>query len=128
MVMNHLVRECVNDQGKKVYRIATYDIDVVAKASTGGLAPTIIYLHDNEDITDSIRQIRFDVRSPYSYIEDYDRFQSMLYQKEQEAITELYDSFSIRPKNMPAKMQVLWHFGVLLLMTIPLLVAMIFLN
>jgi len=52
----------------------------------------------------------------------------MLYQKEQEAITELYDSFSIRPKNMPAKMQVLWHFGVLLLMTIPLLVAMIFLN
>lgn len=128
MVINPLVKECINDQGETVYRIATYDIDVVAKASTGDLAPTMIYLHNNKDITDSIRQIRFSVHSPYSYIEDYDQFQSMLYQKEQKAIKDLYDYFSIRPKNMSAKMQVLWNFGVLLIMTIPLFVAMFFLN
>ncbi len=54
--------------------MATYDIEVIAK-STGGLAPTILYFHDNQDVTDDVRAIRFGLESPYSYIEDYDKFQ-----------------------------------------------------
>ena len=124
MIMNRLVKECINEQGKKVYRMATYDIEVIAK-SNGGLSPTIIYLHNNQDVTDDIRDIRFGARSPYSYIEDYDEFQTMLYNKEQKAINDLYDSISLRPKNMTATEQTLWSIGVLVLMSIPLLVAML---
>lgn len=127
MITNRLVKECINHDGDKVYKMATHDIDVIAKA-TGGLAPTIIYLHDNQDVSDEIREIRFGARSPYSYIEDYDQFQTMLYYKEQKAINDLYDSISLRPKNMTAGEQTLWSIGVLLLMSIPLLVAMFIFN
>lgn len=127
MIINRLVKECINENGEKVYKMVTHDIDVIAKA-TGGLAPTIIYMHNNQDVTDDIRQIRFSARSPYSYIEDYDEFQTMLYHKEQKAINDLYDSISLRPKNMTPGEQTLWSFGILLLMTIPLLVAMFILN
>ncbi|NLY80411.1 MAG: sodium:proton antiporter [Lysinibacillus sp.] len=126
-MINRLVKECINENGEKVYKMVTHDIDVIAKA-TGGLAPTIIYMHNNQDVTDDIRQIRFSARSPYSYIEDYDEFQTMLYHKEQKAINDLYDSISLRPKNMTPGEQTLWSFGILLLMTIPLLVAMFILN
>lgn len=127
MIINRLVKECINDNGEKVYRMKTHDIDVIAK-QTGGLAPIIIYLHENQDVSDDIRQIRFAARSPYSYIEDYDEFQTMLYYKEQKAINDLYDSISIRPKNMTAGEQTLWSIGILLLMSIPLLVAMYIFN
>lgn len=127
MIINRLVKECINENGEKVYKMVTHDIDVIAKA-TGGLAPTFIYMHNNQDVTDDIRQIRFSARSPYSYIEDYDEFQTMLYHKEQKAINDLYDSISLRPKNMTPGEQTLWSFGILLLMTIPLLVAMFILN
>lgn len=121
---NRLIREEVKDDGKKVYKVATYDIDVIAKA-TGGLAPTFFYFYDNQDVTDDIRAIRFGPRIPSSYIEDYEQFQKMLYQKEQRALNDLYDSISIRPKNMSTGKQIMWSFGVLLLMSIPLLVAML---
>ena len=51
--LNRLVREEVNENGKIVYKMATFDIDVVAK-STGGLAPTITYLHNEQDVSGSI--------------------------------------------------------------------------
>lgn len=123
MKSNRLIQEYINDKGEKVYKMATFDIDVLAK-STGGLSPTIIYLHDNQDVTDDIRALRFSIHSPYSFIEDYDKFQTMLYYKEQCAINDLYDSISIRPKNMSVTKQILWSIGVLILMTIPLLIAM----
>lgn len=124
MKFNRLVTQYQKENGEIGYRMATHDIDVIAK-STGGLAPTILYFYDNQDVTDDIRAIRFGLESPYSYIEDYDKFQKIIYKKEQRAVNDLYDSISIRPKNMTTSKQVLWSFGVLLLMTIPLLVAII---
>ncbi len=123
MASNRLVEEYVKENGEKGYKMITFDIEVVAKAN-GGLAPIIIYLHDNRDVTDDIRSLRFGLQSPFSYIDNYDEFQSMLYHKEQQAINNLYDSISMRPKNMSTSKQILWSFGVLLLMTIPLLVAL----
>lgn len=124
MKTNRLVTQYQKDTGEVSYKMSTFDIDVIAKP-TGGLAPTILYFHDNQDITDDIRSLRFGVNSPYSYIDDYEHFQSMLYKKEEKALNNLYDTISIRPKNMSTSKKVLWSFGVLLLMTIPLLVAIL---
>lgn len=122
--LNRLVTQYEKKTGEIGYKMTTFDIDVIAKQN-GGLAPTILYFHDNQDVTDDIRTLRFGFDSPYSYIDDYEQFQTMLYHKEQQALNNLYDSFSVRPKNMSTSKQVLWSFGVLLLMTIPILVAMI---
>ncbi|MCP1143200.1 sodium:proton antiporter [Lysinibacillus endophyticus] len=124
MKTNRLVTQYQNEKGEVCYKMKTFDINVIAKSS-GGLAPTILYFHDNQDVTDDIRALRFGLESPYSYIENYDQFQKMLYKKEQKALNDLYDSISIRPKNMSTGKQILWSFGVLLLMTIPLIVAII---
>ncbi|WP_332651547.1 sodium:proton antiporter [Lysinibacillus sp. 54212] len=125
--MNHLIREEINEAGKTTYKMATFDINVIAK-STGGLAPTIIYLHNDKDVTDEIRAIRFHYKNPSSFIEDYEKFQAMLYEKEQQAITALYDSISIRPKNMSTTKQLLWSFGVFMLVTLPLIIAALILQ
>ena len=124
MKTNRLVTQYQNEKGEVCYKMKTFDINVIAKSS-GGLAPTILYFHDNQDVTDDIHALRFGLESPYSYIENYDQFQKMLYKKEQKALNDLYDSISIRPKNMSTGKQILWSFGVLLLMTIPLIVAII---
>lgn len=124
MKSNRLLFQYQKENGVIGYKIKTFDIDVIAKA-TGGLAPTILYFHDNQDVTDDIRAIRFGLESPYSYIDDYDKFQTLLYKKEQRALNDLYDSISIRPKKMSTSKQILWSFGVLILMMIPLLVAII---
>ncbi|MDN4495428.1 sodium:proton antiporter [Ureibacillus aquaedulcis] len=124
MKLNRLVQQYQGSDGEVGYKMATFDIDVIAK-STGGLAPTILYFHNNQDVTDDIRSLRFGVDSPYTYIDDYGQFQTMLYKKEQQALNNLYDTISIRPRNMSTAKQILWSFGVLLLMGIPLLVAMI---
>ena len=121
---NRLVREEINEDGKTVYKMATFDIDVIAKA-TGGLAPTIIYLHGDRDVTDDIRAIRFYYKSPSTFIEDYSEFQTMLYEKEQRAINQLYESISIKPKNMTTSKQMLWSFFVLLLVILPLFAVML---
>ena len=125
--MNRLVREEVNESGKIVYKMVTFDIDVVAK-STGGLAPTITYLHNEQDVTDDIRALRFHYQNPASFGEDYPAFQAMLYQKEQRAINDLYESISIKPKNMSTGKQIIWSFGVMLIMLIPLLITLFVLN
>lgn len=124
MILNRLVVRYQRNNGEVGYKMTTFDIDVIAK-STGGLTPTILYFHDNQDVTDDIRSLRFGVDSPYTYIDDYDQFQTMLYKKEQQALNNLYDTISLRPKNMSTSKQVLWSFGVLFLMSIPLLVAII---
>lgn len=124
MILNRLVKQYEKDTGEIGYKMVSFDIDVIAKQN-GGLAPTILYFHDNQEVTDDIRSLRFGADSPYTYIDDYEQFQTMLYNKEQRALNNLYDTFSVRPKNMSTAKQVLWSFGVLLLMTIPLLVAII---
>lgn len=121
---NHLIREEVNVDGKTIYKMTTFNINVIAKSS-GGLAPTIIYLHNDRDVTDDIRSIRFHYKNPASYIEDYGEFQTMLYEKEQRAINQLYESISIKPKNMTTGKQVLWSFFVLMIVMIPFIVVMI---
>lgn len=120
--MKNLIRQETNEVGEVIYRMATFDIDVVAK-STGGLAPVIIYLQGDKDITDEIRALRFHYKNPSSFIEDYPAFQAMLYEKEQRAINELYESISIKPKNMSPAKQVLWNFGVMLLIIGPFIIV-----
>ena len=120
--MNKLVREEINENGETVYKMATFDIDVIAK-STGGLAPTIIYLYNEQDVTDDIRALRFHYENPALFIEDYPAFQAMLYQKEQRAINDLYESISIKPTNMSTGKQIIWSFCVIFIMLIPLLIA-----
>lgn len=120
--MNDLIRQETNEKGEIIYRMATFDIDVVAK-STGGLSPIIIYLQGEKDITDDIRALRFHYQNPASFIEDYPAFQAMLYEKEQWAINELYDSISIKPKNLSPAKQVLWSFGVMLFIVVPFIIA-----
>ena len=124
MKFNRLVTQYQKENGEVGYKMATYDIEVIAK-STGGLVPAIRYFHDNEDVTDDIKAIRYGLESPYSYIDDYNKFQKMLYKKEQQSIKELYDLISIRPKRLSSAKQWLWSFCVLVIMSIPVLVALI---
>lgn len=120
---NRLIKEEFTEDGKMVYKMATFEIDVIAKM-TGGLAPTICYMHNEREVTDEIRAIRFHFENPASYIEDYPAFQSMLFQKEQRAMNELYESISLKPKNMATGKQILWSLWVMLLVALPLLVTL----
>lgn len=124
---NPLVIEEINETGESVYKMASFDIEVIAK-STGGLAPTVIYMHGEKDVTDDIRALRFHYDNPATFIEDYPAFQSMLFQKEQHAINKLYDSISLKPKNMSPGKQLLWSIWVLLLVALPLIAALIILK
>lgn len=123
--LNKLVKQETNDAGEVIYKMVTFDIDVIAK-STGGLAPTIIYMHKEEDITDDIRALRFHFENPANFIEDYPAFQAMLFQKEQLAIERLYEKISIKPKNMPVGKQILWNFFVIFLILLPFIVVVLF--
>lgn len=118
---NSLIEMVINDDGKTVYKMKSYDIDVTAQL-TGGIAPTITYFHKDKDVTDDIRAIRFHFENPASYIEDYATFQTMLFEKEQRAINELYEMISIKPKNMSTGKQILWSFFVFLLVMIPIFI------
>ena len=127
MVNNRLIQEEMNEIGETIYKMTTFDIDVIASL-TGGIAPTITYLHDERDVTDEIRAIRFHFKNPASYIEDYADFQTMLFKKEQRAINELYETISIKPKNMSAGKQILWSFFVMLLVALPLIAVIFFIK
>lgn len=111
--MTKLLKETVNAAGEKVYQMATFDINVKAKMN-GGLAPTIYYYWNDQDITKEIRALRYHPGDPHSFIIDFKEFQQVLYRKEIEAITQLYDKFSIRPKNMSESAQIIWSFGFLI--------------
>ncbi len=125
--MKNLIRQETNEAGEVIYKMATFDIDVIAK-STGGLSPIIMYLQEGKDITDEIRALRFHYQNPSSFIEDYPAFQAMLYEKEQRAINELYESISIKPKNMSPAKQMIWSFGVMLLVIGPFIIAALLLK
>ena len=125
--MKNLIRQETNEAGEVIYKMATFDIDVIAK-STGGLSPIIMYLQEGKDITDEIRALRFHYQNPASFIEDYPAFQAMLYEKEQRAINELYESISIKPKNMSPAKQMIWSFGVMLLVIGPFIIAALLLK
>lgn len=120
---NSLIEMVTNDDGKTVYKMKTFDIDVTARL-TGGIAPTITYFHKEKDVTDDIRAIRFHFENPASYIEDYATFQTMLFEKEQRAINELYEMVSIKPKGMSTGKQILWSFFVFLLVMIPIFIIL----
>lgn len=120
--MNNSLIEIVTDEsGNTTYKMKTFDIKVIARL-TGGLAPTITYMHQDKDVTDDIRAIRFHFENPVSYIENYASFQRMLYEREQRAVNELYESISMKPKNMTTGKQVLWSFFVFLLIMTPIFV------
>lgn len=119
---NPLVIEAHDENGNVIYKMKTFEIDVIAKL-TGGIAPTITYMHKERDVTDDVRAIRFYYENPADIIQDFAQFQAMLFQKEQRAINELYESISIKPKNMSTPKQVLWAFFVFLLVALPLFVV-----
>lgn len=120
---NSLIEMVTNDDGKTVYKMKTFDIDVTARL-TGGIPPTITQLYKEKDVTDDIRAIRFHFENPASYIEDYATFQTMLFEKEQRAINELYEMVSIKPKGMSTGKQILWSFFVFLLVMIPIFIIL----
>lgn len=121
---NSLIEKMVTEDGKTIYRMKTFEIDVIARL-TGGIAPTISYMYNDRDVTDDIRALRFHYDTPSSYIEDYTKFQSMLYEKEQRAINDLYETISLKPKNMSTGKQTLWSFLVFLLVMIPLFIVLL---
>ena len=121
---NRLIEIVTNDVGETVYKMKTFDIHVTAKL-TGGIAPTITYLHEDKDVTDDIRAIRFHFENPASYIENYASFQKMLFEKEQRAVNELYEMISIKPKNMSTGKQILWSSFVFLLVMIPVFIILL---
>ena len=121
---NRLIEIVTNDVGETVYKMKTFDIHVTAKL-TGGIAPTITYLHGDKDVTDDIRAIRFHFENPASYIENYASFQKMLFEKEQRAVNELYEMISIKPKNMSTGKQILWSSFVFFLVMIPVFIILL---
>lgn len=123
-MISPLIEQTTNDVGATIYQMATFDIDVVARL-TGGIAPTITYMHGDKDVTDDIRAIRFHFENPAAYIENYAAFQSMLYQKEQQAVNTLYESISFKPKNMSTGKQILWSFFVFLLVLAPVFLILL---
>ena len=122
MAVSDIVNENTDENGNVYYAMRTHDIDVKATQS-GGLAPVITYWIRDKEITDDIRKLRFSPRPPSSYIQDYDQFQAMLYEKEQRAINQLYEQHSIKPKNMSTSKQILWSFFVMMLVMLPLIVV-----
>lgn len=118
---NPLIIEEQNEHGDVTYKMKTFDIDVIAKL-TGGIAPTITYMHNERDVTDDVRALRFHYENPADVIEDFAQFQAMLFKKEQRAVNELYESISIKPKNMSTPKQVLWAFFVFVLVALPLFI------
>jgi hypothetical protein len=121
---NPLIKQIQHEDGTITYELATFDIEVVARLS-GGIAPTISYMHNDKDVTDDIRAIRFHHEEPTSYIEDYAAFQQLLFEKEQKAVNELYESITIKPKNMSTTKQILWSFFLLILVMLPVFVVML---
>lgn len=121
---NPLIKIIIEEDGNTTYQMVTFDIEVVARL-TGGIAPTISYMYNDNDVTDDIRAIRFHHDNPASYIEDYSSFQQMLYEKEQRAINELYETLTIKPKNMSTAKQLLWSFFLLFLVMLPVFVVML---
>ncbi|MEG0260595.1 MAG: sodium:proton antiporter [Lysinibacillus sp.] len=122
MAVSDLLNEFTDENGDVYFKMRSFDVEVRADQNSG-LAPVISYWIGEKDITDDIRKLRFSPRPPSTYIEDYDTFQTMLYTKEQNAINQLYERISIKPKNMSTPKQILWNFFVISLIILPLLLV-----
>lgn len=125
MIKNRLVIQYIDEQQVATYSLKKGEYTVTAQTH-GGLAPTLSYFLDGEDVTDDIRALRFSPIPPQSFLPEFEAFQAMLYEKEQHALQQLYDQYTIRPKNMTAKQQVLWSFGLLLIIAVPIFLVLYF--
>lgn len=125
MIKNGLVIQHIDEQQVATYSLKEGEYTVTAQTH-GGLAPTLSYFLDGEDVTDDIRALRFSPIPPQSFLPEFEAFQAMLYEKEQHALQQLYDQYTIRPKNMTAKQQVLWSFGLLLIIALPIFLVLYF--
>ena len=126
MIKNKLVIQHVDDQNVATYSIKRGNYTVKAETQ-GGLAPTLYYFLDGEDVTEDVRALRFSPIPPQNFLPDFEKFQSMLYDKEQKAMQHLYDQYTIRPKNMNATQQVVWSLGLMLLVAVPIFLLLYFL-
>lgn len=125
MIKNKLVIQHIDENNVANYslRRGTYTV----KAETqGGLTPTLFYFLDGKDVTEDVRALRFSPIPPQNFLSEFEDFQAMLYDKEQKALQQLYDQYTIRPKNMTATQQVLWSFGLLAVIAIPLFIVLYF--
>lgn len=125
MIKNRLVIQHIDEQDNATYSLKQGEYTVKAETQ-GGLAPTLTYFLDDEDITEDIRALRFSLIPPQSFLDEFEDFQAMLYTKEQQALQTLYDQYTIRPKNMTATQQVIWSFGLLLIIAIPIFLILYF--
>lgn len=124
MTLNRLVREQTDDEGNTIYVMIHDEVEVKATQNFG-LAPVITYWIKDQEITDDIRNLRFSPNAPGDYIVNYDAFQTMIYNKEQQAINDLYERYSIKPKNMTTGKQILWSIFVLFLIALPIFVVLL---
>lgn len=125
MIKNKLVVQHIDAQNIASYSIKRGNYTVKAETQ-GGLAPTLYYFLDGEDVTEDVRALRFSPIPPQNFLADFESFQAMLYEKEQKAMQQLYDQYTIRPKNMTATQQVFWSFGLLVLLAIPIFLIVYF--
>lgn len=125
MIKNNLVIQHVDKNNVASYSLRRGNYTVKAETQ-GGLAPTLFYFLDGEDVTEDVRALRFSPIPPQNFLADFEAFQAMLYDKEQKALQQLYDQYTIRPKNMTATQQVLWSFGLLALVALPVLLIFYF--
>lgn len=121
---NPLIEQKTNDAGDTIYQMKTLDIDVVARL-TGGIAPTITYMHGEKDVTDDIRAIRFHYEKPADYIENYAAFQSMLYQKSNVPLTVSTNRLASSRKTCPLVNKFYGAFFVFLLVLIPVFLVVL---
>lgn len=63
MAVSDIVTQYEDEHGQIYYKMKSHDIDVKA-AQNAGLAPVITYWMGDQEITDSIRNLRFSPRPP----------------------------------------------------------------
>lgn len=124
MALNRLIRQQIDSEGNTIYVMLPDEIEVRATQSSG-IAPTITYWINGEDVTEDIRKLRFSPNNPNDYIQDYEDFQAKLFVKEEQAIAKLYESVSLMPKNMSVGKQLLWGLFVFILISLPIFIAVL---
>jgi len=125
MALNKLVREQFDDEGNTIYVMLSEEVDVRV-AQTSGFVPTFTYSVKGVDVTDEIRKLRFSPTLPGDYIQNYEEFQKKIHAKEEKALAEMYEEFSLVPKNMSPSKQILWGAFVFLLISLPVFIVVYF--
>ena len=122
MALNRLVRERQDSEGNTIYVMLPEEVEVRVSQNSS-LAPSFTYWVNGKEVTDDIRQLRFSPTLPSDYIQDYDQFQAKLYEKEQLAITKMYERMSLMPKNMSTGKQLIWGLFVFLCICLPIFIV-----